>query len=447
MQIAAIIGGHKKRREIPPVPQGRIGGLGILAHDLLDAVGLRRGQGFVSAVEQGCEPIREPGGAARIGLCPERVETRGLAGVQGGVAPAIGAHRHLHAKTVIEDEDPRPCATGLGHRKGGQHRFAGPGPPHDQGMAAGRFFVGRSLLVIGKPVGALLRRGQICDDPAPGGKCCRFAELCPVEGRKIREVAVGDGAGADALGLVAGMLAEVMGLCGDPLADHLHAFGCGGVHDLRAEGLQFFERVAKERHDHVMLAEALALGLEIIGGDVEGFQEREGCVLARLHLALLSFDPACHEVGIDRREGMGDDHVDRQVQHVEHGAGGAFRVFPDGETLAVAMPHDAFRELEMIAVKRHAGIGDVDGQKAVGVCRVERQLGSCVERAQKSHQLPRCGGEKPRLELGEAREEDVHGLAQALQAFAGLLLQPIRRAVAEEGQEAFRRRAVNDGER
>ena len=32
---------------------------------------------------------------------------------------------------------------------------------------------------------------------------------------------------------------------------------------------------------------------------------------AGLHLALLPLDAACHEVRIDRREGMGDDHVDR----------------------------------------------------------------------------------------------------------------------------------------
>ena len=124
VQIAAIIGGHKKRCEIPPVPQGRIGGLRVLAHDFLDAVGLRRCERLVGAVKERCEPIREPGGAARIGLGPERVEARGLAGVQGRVAPAIGADRHLHPKTVIEDEDPRPCATGLGHQEGRQHRFA-----------------------------------------------------------------------------------------------------------------------------------------------------------------------------------------------------------------------------------------------------------------------------------------------------------------------------------
>ena len=82
MQIAVIVGGHEKRCEVLPVPQGRVGGLRVLAHDFLDAVGLGRGQRLVGAVEQGGEPVREPGGAARVDLGPERVETRGLAGVQ-----------------------------------------------------------------------------------------------------------------------------------------------------------------------------------------------------------------------------------------------------------------------------------------------------------------------------------------------------------------------------
>ena len=210
--------------------------------------------------------------------------------------------------------------------------------------------------------------------------------------REIREVAIGDRTGTHALGLVTGMLAEVMGLCGDPLADHFHALGRGGIHDLGAERLQLFERFAEDRHDHVVLTEALAFGLQIIGGDVERFHQRERRVLRSLHLALLPFDATRHEVRIDRREGMRDDHVDRQVQHVEHGAGGGFRVFPDGETLAVAMSHHTFGKLEVIPLKRHAGVGDIEGEEAVGVCRVEGQFRSRVERPQKPDQLASFGG-------------------------------------------------------
>jgi len=74
-------------------------------------------------------------------------------------------------------------------------------------MPAGRFFVWRALLVIGKSVGALLGRGQIGDDAAPGCFLSRLAKLRPMKRREIREIAICDRAGADALGLVAGMLA------------------------------------------------------------------------------------------------------------------------------------------------------------------------------------------------------------------------------------------------
>ena len=289
-------------------------------------------------------------------------------------------------------------------------------------MPAGGFFVGRALLVIGKPIGALLGRGQIGDDAAPRGFRGGFAELGPVEGREIREVAIGDGTGAHALGLVAGMLAQVMCFGGDPLADHLHAFGGGGVDDLGAEKLQLVQRVAEDGHDHMVLAEALALGLEIIGSNVERFHERQGRVLRSLHLALLPFDATRHEVRIDRREGVRDDHVDRQVQHVEHGAGGGLGIFPDGEALAVAMAHDAFGKLEVILEEGHAGVSDVEGQEAVCIGGIERQLAPRVERPEKADELAALRGKDMRVQLRQAREEDVHGLAQAAQAFLRLAL-------------------------
>lgn len=56
------------------------------------------------------------------------------------------------------------------------------------------------------------------------------------------------------------------------------------------------------------------------------------------------------------------------------------------------MSHDAFGELEVISVKRHPGIGDVEGQKTVGVGRVERQFLASVEGPQKADQLAAFGG-------------------------------------------------------
>ena len=140
-------------------------------------------------------------------------------------------------------------------------------------MATGWFFVGRSLLVIGKPVRALLGRGEQGDFLSPGQLMLFFAKLRAMERCKIRKIAVGDGAGTNAFGLIAGMLAEVMRLGGHPLANHLHALGRCGVDDLGPEGLEFIETVVKDGHDHVVLAKTLTFGFEIIMGDVEGFEE------------------------------------------------------------------------------------------------------------------------------------------------------------------------------
>ena len=97
--------------------------------------------------------------------------------------------------------------------------------------------------------------------------------------REICKVAIGDGTGAHALGLVAGMLAEIMRFRCNPLADHLHAFSCGGVDDFSAQRLQFIKRVAEDRHDHMVFTKALAFRLEIIRGDIQRFHQRQGRVL------------------------------------------------------------------------------------------------------------------------------------------------------------------------
>ena len=92
----------------------------------------------------------------------------------------------------------------------------------------------------------------------------------------------------------------------------------------------------------MVFAKALAFGFKIIGGDVERFHQRQGRILRRLHLSFLSLDATGHEVGIDWRERMRDDHVDRQIEHVEHRARRRLGIFTDGEALAVAVTNNAF---------------------------------------------------------------------------------------------------------
>ena len=173
---------------------------------------MNRRQRLVRAVEQGGKPVREPSRAAIVNFCPKRVEAGGLSSLQCRIAAPVGADRHLHTKAVIKDEDPRACSTGLGHEESGKNGFARSGPPHDQGMAAGWFFIWRSLLVIRKPIGTLLGRGEHGDHLAPWHITRLFAELRAMKRCEIREIAVGDGTGAHALGLIAGMLAEISAL-------------------------------------------------------------------------------------------------------------------------------------------------------------------------------------------------------------------------------------------
>ena len=96
---------------------------------------------------------------------------------------------------------------------------------------------------------------------------------------EICKVSVRDGTRAHALGLIAGVLAQIMRFCCDPLADHLHTFSSGGIDDLGAHRLQLIKRVAKDRHNHVVFTKTLAFGFKIIGGDIEGFHERESSIL------------------------------------------------------------------------------------------------------------------------------------------------------------------------
>ena len=100
-----------------------------------------------------------------------------------------------------------------------------------------------------------------------------LAKLRAMKRCEICKVAIGDGTGAHALGLIAGVLAEVVRLRRNPLADHLHAFGSGGIDDLGAQRLQFIKRVAEDGHDHMVFAETLAFGFEIIGGDIQRFHQ------------------------------------------------------------------------------------------------------------------------------------------------------------------------------
>ena len=61
-------------------------------------------------------------------------------------------------------------------------------------------------------------------------------------------------------------------------------------------------------------------------------------------------------------------------------------------------------------------------------------------------QLATFGRKYARIQLRQAGKEHAHGLAETAQALLGCFLEAIRRAAVQEGQDAFRRRAMDHRE-
>ena len=143
---------------------------------------------------------------------------------------------------------------------------------------------------------------------------------------------------------------------------------------------------------------------------------------------------------------MGDYHVDRQVEHVEHGAGGCLGVFADGEALAIAMANHAVGKFKMIFPEGHAGVGNIEGQETVGTGRKERQFLTGIERPEEPNQFTRLRRQHARFEIGQPRGKDIHGLVQPSKAFLCFFFEALRCAAIEERKKTLGRRTVHDCE-
>lgn len=161
-----------------------------------------------------------------------------------------------------------------------------------------------------------------------------------------------------------------------------------------------------------MLAEDQALGFKIVLRKFQFLREADRPVIGGLHEPQLPFDPACHDVGVDRHERMRDHHVDGQVQLVEHKAVGLGGVVLHREDRAELVAHSAVGERDGRATEGHAGIGHILGDHAQARLREKRVLLACVERAEKAQKLPVAGGKQARLQLIEGRQEKPHDLIE-----------------------------------
>ena len=138
-------------------------------------------------------------------------------------------------------------------------------------------------------------------------------------------------------------------------------------------------------------------------------------VIGRLHEAQLPLDPACHDIGVDRHEGMGDHHVDGQAQLVEHQAVGLGRIVLHREDHAELVAHGAIGERDGRSAKGDASIGHVLGDHADARPREERVFLARVERAKEAQKLAGAGSKQAGLQLIEGRQEKPHDLVELAQ--------------------------------
>ncbi len=82
----------------------------VLADHFLNAVGLGRRERFVWTLDQGHQPIGQPGLTPLIDLGTEGVEPSRHAGLHTREAATVCPDSHLHALAIVEDEDTRPDA-------------------------------------------------------------------------------------------------------------------------------------------------------------------------------------------------------------------------------------------------------------------------------------------------------------------------------------------------
>ena len=311
-------------------------------------------------------------------------------------------------------------------------------------MPAGRLAVRCAVFVEVEAKAAALGRREKRDRHTPGDFPAGLAKRGAVEGREIGEVVVRDRSLAAARPSVPRMLRHEMRPRPEGFRDQVDAGGGGDVADFGRDVVKRCLGARIDGHRHVMLAKDQALGFQIVLCEFQLLREADSPVVGGLHQAQLPLDPACHDIGVDRHEGVGDHHVDGQVQLVEHQAVGLGGVVLDCKDRAELVAHGAVGERDGRAAEGDAGISDILGDHAQARPREERMLLACVEGAEEAEKLAGAGGQQARLQLVEGRQEKPDDLVELAQAAGCVRCMSRTRRPQTEGQTAPRLGALQD---
>ncbi len=314
-------------------------------------------------------------------------------------------------------------------------------------MATRGFAVRCALFVEVEAETAALRRREQRDRHAPGHFPASFAQWRAVEGGEIGKVVVRDRGLAAARASVSRMLRHEMRPRAEGFRDQVDAGGGGDVADLGRDVVERGLAARIDRHGHVVLAEDQAFRLQIVLREFQFLGETDGSVVGGLHKPQLPLDPARHDVGVDRHKGMGDHHVDGQVQLVEHQAIGLGGVVLHREDRAELVAESAVRKGDGRAAEGDPGIGDIFCDHAEARPRKERVLFAGVQRSEEAKKLASAGGKQAGLQLIEGRQEEAPDFVELAQAAGRVSRMSGAGRAQTEGQTASRIRALQHRQR
>ena len=100
-----------------------------------------------AAFEQRHHPVEKPGLATFAGFRGERVQARGTASTDFGIAATKGVDRHFEARFLVKDDRAPTCPLGLRRKERDSRRLATAGFAQDQRVTVGRLRVWIARLV------------------------------------------------------------------------------------------------------------------------------------------------------------------------------------------------------------------------------------------------------------------------------------------------------------
>ena len=273
-----------------------------------------------------------------------------------------------------------------------------------------------------------------------------FAKLTAMQRCEVSKVRVCDGGLTAAHLPITRMLREIMRPRCKALVHQINAFTGRDIAYLGRDGFQLFLGLGESRDRHVMIAEAKPLGFQFVKRVDQFFGEGNRAIIACLHQALLALDPAGHDVAVDRREGMCDHHVDRQVQLIEHGAVGLGRVGLYGKAGAKPLARRPIVEREASPVKRDARVGHIFGNDAKAGFGEERPFLADVERAEETQQLAIFGPKQAGIQLSKRRQQTTDDFLELAQLLGRLVFQLRERVCTFQAQPPAEGRAFQHRE-